>query len=278
MAFRAQTVTLRNEIALSYVERGDPDAPPLLLLPGLGDSWRSYEPVLDHLPSSVRSFACSQRGHGDSSRPSGGYRFRDFVEDLRAFLDTLEIESAVLGGHSSHGLVVEKFAIDHPDRVLGLVLIGTPVTLRSNAAARDLYETTISELTDPLNVSFVRSFAESTLAQPVPQGFLELIYQETMKVQARVFKEFFKDLLDLDLSTELNKITVPALLVWGDQDAILSRREQDTLADALANSRLVIYPGAGHAPHWEHPRRFASDVVGFMSDLISESEPPGAPN
>jgi non-heme chloroperoxidase len=267
MPTQAKTVQLSSDLTLDFVEQGEPGAVPLLLLHGLGDSRRSYEPVLEHLPRSVRAFALSQRGHGDSSRPEDGYAFRHFVADIEAFLEVLDIESAVMAGHSSHGVVIEKFAMEHATRALGLVLIGTPVTLRSNESARDLYESTISKLSDPLDPDFVHRFADATLAHPVSPAFLEIVTEEAMKVPARVFKEFFKDLIETDLSPELNKIDAPALLVWGDQDAILSRGDQETLANALRNSRLVVYPGAGHSPHWEEPEHFASDLVDFIKEL-----------
>lgn len=149
------------------------------------------------------------------------------------------------------------------------MLIGTPGTLRGNKAARTLFDSTISKLTDPLDPEFVRSFAASGLAQSVPRAFLETTWEETMKVPARVFKEFFKDLLETDLSTELNEIRAPALLVWGSQDAILSRHDQDALAEALPDSRLVVYPGAGHSPHWEEPEQFALNLAAFVEGLGS---------
>lgn len=266
-------VGLPNQVKISYVQQGALTGVPVLLLHGLGDSWRSYEPVLKFLPTTVRVFALSQRGHGDSSKPVDGYRMGDFVEDLEAFLDAVRIDTAVLIGHSSHGLVSESFAIDHPDRTLGLILIGAPVTLRGNAGAQEMFDQSISKLTDPLDPTFARDFAESTLARPVPPIFLQTMREETMRVPARVFKELFKDLLATDLRPELNKISAPALLVWGDQDAILSRRDQEELAEALPNSRLVVYPGAGHSPHWEEPKRFASDLVSFLGEL-SQLEAP----
>lgn len=260
-------VELPNRMGLSYAQQGAVDGLPVLLLHGLGDSWRSYEPVLTHLPESVPAIALTQRGHGDSSHPPEGYRLGDYVDDLVAFLDALDLDAVILAGHSSHGVVSERFAIDHPDRILGLVLIGTPLSLRDNETARDLFDSTISKLTDPLDPKFVRDLARSTLAQPVPRAFLEIIRQETMKVPARVFKEFFTDLLQHDVSKELNKVDLPALLVWGDRDTILTRHDQETLAAALSNSRLVVYPGAGHSPHWEEPKRFASDLVAFVEEL-----------
>jgi len=268
MAFQ-KCVELGNGVTLQYAEHGKPVGIPVLLLPGLGDSWRSYEPVMHHLPDSVHAIALTQRGHGDSTHPPEGYRLGHFVEDLEMFLDALDIEAAVLTGHSSYGVVSARFAIEHLDRTRGLVLIGTPISLRGNRQAQEFFDSTISKLFDPLDTEFARGFSESTLAQPVPDSMLESLRAETMKVPARVFKEFFKDLMETDLSSDLTKVTAPALLVWGDRDAILSRSDQVLLADALPNSRLVVYPHAGHSPHWEEPEHFAGDLASFLEELAS---------
>ena len=61
------SVELPTGVTLQYVEQGDPAGIPVLLLHGATDSWRSFEPVLPHLPSSIRAFALTQRGHGDAA-------------------------------------------------------------------------------------------------------------------------------------------------------------------------------------------------------------------
>lgn len=66
----------------------------------------------------------------------------------------------------------------------------------------------------------------------------------------------------------LNKIEVPALLVWGDQDGVVTRADQDAQMAAIEGARLVIYPGAGHGVHWEQPERFASDLLIFSQALV----------
>lgn len=267
MRSRPSTVQLANGIVISYVERGDPEGPPVLLVPGLGDSWRSYEPVIDSLPAQIHAFAMSCRGHGDSSRPDDGYRFADFVRDLELFMEALEIGAAVLAGHSSHGMVAESFALEHPEGVTGLVLIATPLTLRGSPAARDFFRSTLSHLTDPLDAGFIRRFAESTLARPLPTRFLDTLLEETAKVPARVFIRFFEDLMTVDLSVRLTEVSVPALLVWGERDEIVSRSEQEKLAATLPKSRVAVYPGSGHSPHWEEPERFAADLGSFVAGL-----------
>lgn len=262
-----KSVELPTRVRLSYVEQGDPLGVPVLLLPGLGDSWRSFEPVLHHLPHSIRAFALTQRGHGDASRPSEGYRFHDFAADLTAFVDALDLEAAVIAAHSASGFFAQRFAIDHPERTLGLVFIGTPATLRGHPGVQEAWDSTISKLTDPVDPGFVRETQRSALTQPVPEAFFETLVQEALKVPARVWKAAFEAFLEDDLSGELNTIRAPTLIVWGDRDAILSRSDQEALAAAIAGSRLVVYDGAGHSPHWEEPDRFASDLASFIENL-----------
>ena len=267
MAPLIKSVELPNRVKLPYVEQGDPSGVPLLLLHGYADSWRSFELLLPHLPASIRAFGLTQRGHGDASRPAVGYGSHDFAADLVAFMDALHLEAAVIAGGSSGGFVARRFAIDHPERTLGLVLIGSPATLGDKPGVQELSDSTISKLTDPLDPGFVREFQQSTLTQPVPQAFLETLVQENLKVPARVWRATLKGLLEDDSFEDLVKIEAPTLILWGDQDAILPLNDQEALAAAIAGSRLLVYPGAGHALYWEEPHRVASDLVAFIGEL-----------
>jgi pimeloyl-ACP methyl ester carboxylesterase len=115
----------------------------------------------------------------------------------------------------------------------------------------------------------VREFAGKTLSHSVPPTFFEIIVRENLKVPARVWKATFKGLLEDDSFRELQKISVPTLIVWGDRDAFLPRSDQESLSTAIASSRLVVYPGAGHAVYWEAPDRVASDLVTFVEQLAT---------
>jgi non-heme chloroperoxidase len=265
-----KSVELPNQVTLPYVEQGGVSGVPVLLLHGVTDSWHSYEPVLPHLPKSIHAFALTQRGHGDASRPVAGYRFHDFASDLASFMDALQIESAVIVGHSMGSSVAQRFAIDFPERTLGLVLVGSFATLRGNPGVQELWDSAISTLTDPVDPDFVREFQQSTLAQPVPQAFFELVMAESLKVPARVWRVAFEGFLEDDFSGELDKIEAPTLIVWGDQDAFCPLSDQERLAAAIRGSRFVVYAGAGHALHWEQPDRFASDLVAFTENFSAK--------
>ena len=268
MTSSSATITLRNRLTLSYVDRGDRSAPAVVLLHGLADSWRSFERVLPHLPASLRAIAPSQRGHGDSDRPETGYRTQDFASDVAQLLDALDLTSAVIHGLSSSSLVAQRFAIDNPGRTTGIVLEGSFATLRGNKEVAESVASAISTLRDPIDPEFVREFQAGALAQSVPQAFMDALVRENLKVPARVWRAAFEGLLQDDHTAELQAIEVPTLILWGDQDALIGRDQQDVLTTGIPDSELVVYAGAGHALHWEEPQRFAADLVAFVERVV----------
>jgi non-heme chloroperoxidase len=267
----ANSVALSTGVTLDYVEQGNRSGVPVLLLHGLSDSRRSYERVLPHLPNSLRAFALTLRGHGDSSKPDAGYATRDHVMDAVAFMDAFGLDTTVVVGHSAGSLVARRMAIDHPERTRGLVLIGTLAAPRDNAGVMEVREA-VAALTDPVDPDFVREFQMSTLAQPVPQDFIETVVQESLKVPARVWRAAVEGLVNDDSSEELDAINAPTLVIWGDRDDMCPRSEQETLRAAIRDSRLVEYSGAGHGVHWEEPERLAADLVSFVETALRISE------
>ncbi|NOT56634.1 MAG: alpha/beta hydrolase [Deltaproteobacteria bacterium] len=271
MTFTSKSIALPTGVTLSYVEQGDPNGVPVILLHGVTDSWRSFELVLPYLPPRIHAFALSQRGHGDTDRPMTGYGFRDFAADVAAFMDTLQLHTAVVLGHSMGSGVAQRFALAYPERLSGVVLVGSFATLPTNPVVREFWDTVVSTLRDPIEPRLVREFQQSTLARPVPAAFFETVVNESLKVPARVWRATFTTFLQEDWAGELRKITAPTLIVWGDQDVFCPRGDQDLLVTAIADSRLRIYPNAGHAPHWEEPERFANEVITFIAWLAASS-------
>lgn len=265
-----ESIEVRDGIELPYVEQGSPSGTPMLLLHGITDSWRSFEPVLPHLPHDVHVFALTQRGHGDAERPATGYRTRDFAADLYAFADKLGLGPAILVGHSMGSTNALRFAIDHPELTLGLVLVDPFASYRGNPAFMELWRSGVSRLTDPIDPEFVREFQESTVARPVPQELMRRAIEESLKVPVRVWRAAFEGCLEDDFVGELDRIEAPTLILWGDRDSLCSRGDQEALLRAIKGSRLVVYRGAGHAPHWEEPARVAADLVAFWRDLVAE--------
>jgi pimeloyl-ACP methyl ester carboxylesterase len=208
----------------------------------------------------LRVIVPSLRGHGDSDRPASGYGMADYAGDIVALMDALGIESARIVGHSMGSLVAQRLAIDHPDRVESLVLIGAFVGLTDNPGGHKL-AASIEQLTEPVDPDFVRAFQSSTIARPVSDAFLEIVIGESLKLPLRVWRETVRALLQTDLGPELSRIKAPTLVLWGDKDVFCSRAEQDALLRGVKGARLVRYAGAGHALHWECPEQVAAEIA-----------------
>lgn len=94
---------------------------------------------------------------------------------------------------------------------------------------------------------------------------------ESLKVPARIWREAFAGFLELDHRGELGRITAPTLIADGDRDTFFTPVRQRELHDAIPGSTLLLYPGGGHAPHWEDPDRVTADLTSFF-DTCKESQ------
>ena len=184
----------------------------------------------------VRAIALTYRGHGDAERPESGYRVEDYAADALELLDELGIESAVVAGHSLGTYVAEQIAIERPERVSGLVLAGAPGTPAHNPVMAEIVAE-VAELEDPVDPAFVHEFQASTTELPLAPGLLDRFVAESLKLPARVWREAFARMLDIDLAARLGDIGAPALLIHGERDAIVPRTEQKWLLAAACRTR-----------------------------------------
>jgi pimeloyl-ACP methyl ester carboxylesterase len=258
-------VELPNSVTLPYIEQGDASGIPLLLLHGFAGTWQAFKPVLAHLSASLHVFALTLRGHGEASKPQDDYSVGIFASDVAAFMDALQIEASIIVGHSMGAAVAQRLAMDHPEKTLGLVLFGACVMEPAGPKMRAFWESTVSKLSDPVDPAFVQDFLESTLVQPIPQAFFEDLLQHALEVPAHVWRAAWKARLEAENGlVELDKITAPTLIAWGDHDTRCPRRHQTALTTSIPDSRLIVYSNAGHSLHYEEPERFASDLSAFV--------------
>jgi pimeloyl-ACP methyl ester carboxylesterase len=253
---RAQ-VRLTTGVTLRYSVQGT--GAPVVLLHPWTESRGCFDRLLPLLPGTIRAYAVDQRGHGDADKPGTGYALADYADDVVAFLDAMDLPSAVLVGSSSGGYVAQRVAVDHPDRVAGLVLVGAPRSLHGRPAFAD----EVDRLTDPVDPEWVRaSLAWFPLHHPVPDWYLADRVADGARTPARVWQQALAGLTEAPPPTETGTITAPTVIIWGERDDLLPRTDADLLAAAIPNAHLVIYEDTGHLVLWECPDRVAHDLRG----------------
>ena len=256
-------VQLKTGLRMHYVERGDPNGPPVILLHGYSDSWVSYMRVLPLIDQKYRVYIPDQRGHGESDRPASGYTFPDFAADVVAFMDAKGLKKATVVGHSMGSFVAQHVATMAPERVEKLVLVGSAPAV-SNGEVKQL-QLEVNALSDPVPPKFVRDFQYSVVSRPVPDEFMEQVIKESLKLPARVWREAMAGMLDRSATVDLRRITAPTLIIWGDRETVFPKRsDQDGLRKGIPNAKLKVYSGTGHCPNWEEPTRFVRDLEAFM--------------
>ncbi len=264
------TTRLATGLQVHYAEQGDREGDAIVLLHAYVDSWFSYGRVLPLLSPEYHAFAPDQRGHGDSDKPQCCYTADDYAADVEAFMEAVGIEEATLVGDSSGGLIAQRVALDYPHRVSRLVLIGSPTTLVNNEGVRELEEEMLAALEDPVPPEFVREFVSGTIHQPVPQEFLTGLVSQSLKVPARVWRAYWEGVvLTVDDTARLGEISAPTLILWGEQDALLPREEQEWRATAIPNATLRVYPETGHLAHWVRPEWVVRDLEAFLKETAA---------
>jgi len=260
-------------MVLPYFEQGAPKGIPLVLVHGFTDSWHTFEQLFPWLPDWIHVLALTQRGHGDASKPASGYWTADFETDLKLFLDALQIQQAFIIGASSGGFTARRFAAEHAEQTLGLILLGTPATFQGNPTVQAFCESTLHQLTDPVAPEFVRSFIAGTFSPDVPSDFVNKMVLENLKVPARVWWEACQGFLQESFPDHLDQIKSPTLVIWGEQDTVLDRNSQEALTKAIPDAKLLVYPDAYHLLYWDQPERLATDLAGFIQETEIKASP-----
>jgi pimeloyl-ACP methyl ester carboxylesterase len=262
-----KTVTLANGVRLEIAEKGPREGTPVVMLHGITDSRRSFDPIWDHLPTDWHAIAVSQRGHGASDQRPTDYSTRAFAGDIALLADVLDLRPLVVVGHSMGTSVALQLAADRPDLVRALVGIGTFARYGDKPDLRALRDGELAALQDPVPDAIAREFQVSTLANPIDEAMLEVMVRESRNVPARIWRAAFDGLLQDSFCAGIPTIQSPVLLVWGSADSYAQRADQDILRSALPNARLLMYEEVGHALHWEQPLRFANDLADYVTSL-----------
>jgi pimeloyl-ACP methyl ester carboxylesterase len=260
---QVKRLALSTGVTLAYSEQGARRGAPVIFLHGFTASHRHFDLNLPIFPRGFHVFALDLRGHGDSDKPDCCYSHADFVADVVAFMDALSLRRASLVGHSMGSLIAHEIAVDFPERVEKLVLMGSAPTAVGSPSTPPL-QMLVAGLSDPIDPVFVRQFEQSIFFGPVPDSFIDTATAETLKIPAAIWQKVVAGITTEDHSAALAHIRAPTLLLWGDKDTIFSESDQEKLLALIPDSRLIIYPQVGHGLHVERPHRTVHDVASFL--------------
>jgi len=256
-----------NGQRLYFEDTGGDSTDVIVFSHGLLMDHEMFAPQVDALRDRWRCITWDERAHGVTQTTPDDFTYWDSASDVLGLLDHLGVERAVFAGMSQGGYLSLRAALTAPERVRALVLIDTQ-----------------SGVEDPANLAAYDQLIDTwATADEAPQEILDIVaaiilgndwpgssawQDKWRKVTPDQLRQAYKTLVSRedDVTNRLPELSVPTLVVHGEQDAAISVPEAQALADALGG-KLAVVPGAGHAANLTHPEPTNEAIEAFLATL-----------
>ena len=262
------TAMYRRRPETVAVDRGV--GPPVVFSHGTLMDWTMFEPQLSALSEDYRTIAYNHRARTEHGHAP--YDLDDLVDDCEAVLDAAGVDACVLAGMSMGGFMALRFALAHPERVNGLVLIDTmaePHPEDERAEYEGMIEATRSAgQVDPELAEIVASllFGETSLEERRDLVDTWIDRWLTYPGEA-VYHEVNSWLHRPGVADRLDEIDVPTLVLHGAEDAAIDPDNGIALAEHLPDARHEVVPEAGHSSNLENPAVANVAIRDFLEEV-----------
>jgi pimeloyl-ACP methyl ester carboxylesterase len=248
---------------------------PVLFLHGWLGSWALWRSTIGELSKEFRTFALDFWGFGESTNQGADYSVDNFVVLVNEFMDRLGIVKAPLVGHSMGGTVSLGAAIRYPEKVVKVVVVGSPIhgsSLRQplKLAAYSGWQS-LSQSSPFLFETFMRGLRT---AMPIYSRFLandgaglwKMMERDLDGLTGGPFFQSIGTLRRTDLRSRVGEIKMPLLGIYGRKDRIVHPDQRHVLKQYAPQSRIAWFEKSGHFPMMDEPQRFHETIRQFLNN------------
>lgn len=263
-----------NGVRIHYQEAGDEKAPPIILIHGFISSNLIWSHVLAPFArAGIRAIAPDLPGYGYSDKPADAqYTIAEQARSVIGLMDRLGIQKAVIAGASYGGAIAATMALDYPERVEKLILVGA--VTNDDAKRKFLLRVSclplVGDIATPLFLSsrwILRKRMEDMyrrMGHPINEKMVAsrhhlLATANTHRAMIRTARRWSANRIEREASL----IRQPTMLVWGDEDDHIPLESAFKLRDAIPNAKLIVFRNCGHLPPAESPEKFVEAVAAF---------------
>ena len=275
----SQFLKLDKDLIVHVRDEGKRDGSVLVMVHGSNASLQSWEPWVKKLGTDYRLISLDLPGHGlTGPHPGGVYTYESYVDVVDRVVERLGIKQMVLIGHSMGGAVGWRYALKHPQKIDGLVLIDAagaaepkerklPMGIRMSQVP---ILKNIVEIVSPRYV-YESSIKDSMGNKAAVDGAMVDRYWELNRYPGNreaTTRRLSEASFYVDATKEqLASIKAPGLIMWGEDDPVFPAASATWFSEALPKSTLILYPAIGHTPMEEAPDKTATDVKKWLGQL-----------
>ncbi len=271
----SQFVDIGDGRRLHVRDEGPRDAMPIVLLHGSNSDLHTWQPWADRMKARYRVIRFDQRGHGLTGSLPGGYSRTAFAADVESLADALGLERFVLAGNSMGGGIALEYALAHPQRVAGLVLVDAAGAPALEEAAGNIGFTLARTpgLSWLMGQITPRSLVERSLRQSVSNQAVVTDqavdrYWEMLRYPGNrkaTMERFATTQTPFDKAA-LATLQVPTLIIWGAEDRLIPVSSGHWLAEHIPGAKLQVMQGIGHLPMEEAAEGTAATVARWVGE------------
>jgi pimeloyl-ACP methyl ester carboxylesterase len=246
---------------------------PVLLLHGWLNSWALWRRTIEVLGKEFRLYALDFLGFGESGAHGEDFSVSNFVLMVNEFMERMGIARAPLVGHSMGGTVSLSAALRYPDKVVKVIVVGSPIQGTSLSPLLKLAAyhgwVGVGQSAPFLYTVFQRGFKPflrvySYLLAKDGKMLGEMLTADVSKITAVPFFESIGTLRDTDLRPQIGTLRMPVLGIYGNRDLIVHPGQGRVLKQCLPISRIMMFEGSGHFPMIDETERFHQTVRDFL--------------
>lgn len=256
----------KDPVSIAYETKGS--GPLVVFLHGIGGNRTNWYGQLEHFSDRFCAVTWDGRGYGASADPPQTLKFSDYADDLVHLLDHLKAERAHLVGLSMGGMIVQDFYGRYANRVATLSLVdtspgfgGVPEEVRRDFLSRRLDPLERGLTTKDIAPGVVEVLASKYASAAVRQQLIASL--SALRVEP--YKQALHAIVTTDFRSVLSKITVPTLVIVGEDDVVTPPSASEFLAKNIPGSVLVKIPQAGHLTNIEKPTEFNAILRPFLT-------------
>lgn len=274
-------ITTSDGVKIFYKDWGPKNAQPIVFHHGWplsADDWDTQ--MLFFLSKGFRVIAHDRRGHGRSAQVSDGHDMDHYAADASAVVEYLDLKNAIHVGHSTGGGQVARYVAKYGQpqgRVAKAVLISSvpPLMVQTDRSPEGAPISVLNGLRAGLAANRAQFFLDvasgpfygfNRPGAEVSEGTIRNWWRQGMMGSAKAHYEGIKAFSETDQTEDLKAITVPVLVLQGDDDQVVPYQNAAVLQDRLLrNSTLKIYPGYPHGMHTTHADVINADILAFIT-------------
>jgi pimeloyl-ACP methyl ester carboxylesterase len=237
----------------------------VILLHGWLGSWGLWQDTMAYLGQSYRTYALDFWGFGDSGKKRETYAVQDFVHLVDQFMDQLGIAEAPLVGHSMGGTVSLLVALQFPNRVNKVVVVGSPMVGSSLSLLLKLFgRRWIGSLVYHNIWGFKISYHLLASFYSKDPSWPKMMDRDVSRTTLESFQRSIASLRQTDLRPDLSKIKIPSMGMFGAKDIVVHPHQWKPMLAGIPHASIERFENAGHFLMLDDPSKFMNILKNFL--------------